>query len=54
MEKNKNAIMGLLLVSLCLGLLWGVSPSMAGSIGQAAENQYKKPRLFNSSGRSQD
>ena len=41
MEKNKNAMMGLLVVSLCLGLLWGVSPSMAGSIGQAASNQYK-------------
>ena len=31
MEKNKNLIRGLLAVGLCLGLLWGVSPSMAGS-----------------------
>ena len=31
MEKNKNAMTGLLAVGLCLGLLWGVSPSMAAS-----------------------
>jgi hypothetical protein len=47
MENNKNVMMGLIAVGLCLGLLWGVSPSMAGSTFEA-ENQYKtkKPRSF--------
>jgi len=44
MENNKNVMMGLLAVGLCLGLLWGVSPSMAASSFQT-ENQKKTNTL---------
>ena len=34
MEKKNNVMAGLLAAGLCLGLLWGVSPSMADSLQQ--------------------
>lgn len=46
MEYNKNLMMGLLAVGLCLGLLWGVSPSMAASVSQTYQiKQVPKPRF---------
>ena len=48
MEKNKNAMTGLLAVGLCLGLLWGVSPSMAASSFQLYKTD-KAPSVYHPS-----